>query len=207
MYFRDIYWLGGSPCSGKSTVAARLAEKYGFGLFHCDDYLDVHMRQAGPGTPTMQRLARLHGDALWMRPVAEQVEDEIAFYREEFPLLLRELRSLPGKTRVPVVAEGAALMPDLLASLHLPVRRIAYLIPEPDFQVRQYAQREWKDVSLKGCRDPQKAFENWMERDRRFGDRVHALADRYGFWVRRVGGSRPIDDLVNEIERHFELKE
>lgn len=26
----NIYYIGGSPCSGKSTVAARLAEKYGF---------------------------------------------------------------------------------------------------------------------------------------------------------------------------------
>lgn len=35
---QDIYWIGGSPCSGKSTIAEILAEKHDFTVFKCDDF-------------------------------------------------------------------------------------------------------------------------------------------------------------------------
>lgn len=34
----DIYYIGGSPCSGKSTVAEMIAEKYGFHYYKVDFY-------------------------------------------------------------------------------------------------------------------------------------------------------------------------
>ena len=34
-----IYWLGGSTCAGKSTISNVFSEKYGFTIYHCDDYL------------------------------------------------------------------------------------------------------------------------------------------------------------------------
>lgn len=36
----DICYIGGSPCSGKSTVAQALAEQYGIAGFKADDYLE-----------------------------------------------------------------------------------------------------------------------------------------------------------------------
>ena len=36
----NIYYIGGSPCSGKSTVAELLAAKYNLYYFKVDDFLD-----------------------------------------------------------------------------------------------------------------------------------------------------------------------
>lgn len=36
----DIYYIGGSPSSGKSTVAEIIADKFGFHYYKVDDYLE-----------------------------------------------------------------------------------------------------------------------------------------------------------------------
>ena len=35
-----MYYIGGSPCSGKSTVADALAKRFGLAYFKADDHLD-----------------------------------------------------------------------------------------------------------------------------------------------------------------------
>ena len=40
----DTYYIGGSPCSGKSTIAEALSEKYNLHYFKVDDYLDRYMK-------------------------------------------------------------------------------------------------------------------------------------------------------------------
>lgn len=39
-----LYIIGGSPCSGKSTIAEMIAEKYDFIYFKVDDYLEQYMK-------------------------------------------------------------------------------------------------------------------------------------------------------------------
>ena len=40
---KEIYYMGGSPCSGKSTAAEILAERYGLYYFKVDDYLEKYI--------------------------------------------------------------------------------------------------------------------------------------------------------------------
>ena len=40
-----LYIIGGSPCSGKSTIAEMIAEKYDFNYFKVDDYLEQYIVQ------------------------------------------------------------------------------------------------------------------------------------------------------------------
>ncbi|MBE5983493.1 MAG: shikimate kinase [Paenibacillaceae bacterium] len=37
-----IYWIGGSPCSGKSTIAEIISNRYGLYYFKVDDYLEKY---------------------------------------------------------------------------------------------------------------------------------------------------------------------
>lgn len=34
------YWIGGSPCCGKSTISEMLIKEFGFDMYKCDDHLD-----------------------------------------------------------------------------------------------------------------------------------------------------------------------
>lgn len=43
-----VWWVGGSPCAGKSTLAAILARRHGLALYRCDEALAAHLRRGGP---------------------------------------------------------------------------------------------------------------------------------------------------------------
>lgn len=59
----DIFYIGGSPCSGKSTVAEALAPRYGLAHFKADDHLDTFTtRGAAAGLPVCRRILSMSGD-------------------------------------------------------------------------------------------------------------------------------------------------
>ena len=210
MYLPDlstIYWIGGAPCSGKSTIAENLAFKYGFSLFKSDDHMYAHMRlarQAGAQKqPVMAKLAGLSWNEIWTRPVEIQVQDELAFYHEEFDLLLDELALYPQGQ--PILAEGNAWLPELIGRLALPPGRIVYVVPTTDFQVTNYSQREFIKDILSQCTAPQLALENWMERDARFGELVSQQARQSGQPIILVDGRLSIEENAALVEKALNL--
>ncbi len=64
----NIYIIGGSPCSGKSTIANILKEKYKLFYYKVDDYLEEYTtRGAVKGFfVCKQRIGRTSED-IWMR--------------------------------------------------------------------------------------------------------------------------------------------
>lgn len=199
---QSIYWLGGSPCSGKSMIAERLAEQYNLTYFNCDARFTDHLAMSNPRhQPTLHRLRTMTSDEIWLAPVAQQVERVIAIYREEFPLLLADLHALP--TERPILAEGAALMPELILQARAKGNRAAWVVPTPAFQRHYYAQRPWVADVLKECRDPQQAFANWMARDEAFAAYITQTATAAGLPLRQVDGSRTIDENAAWVATHL----
>ena len=50
---KRVLFIGGSPCSGKSTVAERISKEYGAYYFKVDDFLDEFINIAAEkGCPT-----------------------------------------------------------------------------------------------------------------------------------------------------------
>ncbi len=200
----NIYWLGGSPCSGKTSIAEAIAARYGLSLFRCDDSLFEHMAAADrQRQPAMARAWRLNWEERFMRPVEEQVADVFAIYREEFELLLGQLAGYAPDR--PILAEGNAWLPELLRRAGVSPARAAYLVPTREFQRAHYARREFINEILAQCADPQAAFSNWMERDARFGELVCAQAAAWGAAVLRVDGRLGLKDVQQWVERAWGL--
>jgi len=200
-----VFWIGGSPCSGKSTVAATLAGPYGLTVYTCDDAVERHVRLAGPDrAPVMHRLANASCDELWMRPLEQQISEEIRFYEEEFPFILNDLLALPGDC--PVIAEGAALMPRLLEGIGIVPGRSIWLVPAPAFQCEHYERRDWRHDTLAGCSDRDQAWANWMARDIGFARHVADEAAALGRTCIVVDGTRPLDAICDEVRRHLGLR-
>ena len=108
-----VYWLGGSPCAGKSSVADLLAERYDLTVYRCDDAYFRHTQICNPiDQPTLYAITTMSWDEIWMRPVDVQVASELAAYREEFPMILADLSTLPPDR--PILVEGAACLPNLV---------------------------------------------------------------------------------------------
>lgn len=199
-----VLWVGGSPCAGKSTLAALLADRHGLALYHCDEALPAHLRRAAPTAyPLMHTLTNTPWNALWARPVDAQIREELAFYREEFPLVLEDLRGFP--TTSPVIAEGTALLPELVAPHLAEPHRALWLVPSAAFQREQYAQRPRIHDILRQCDEPRAAFENWMRRDIGFADTVERHAKERHLPVLRVDGTRGVEALATIAEGRLQL--
>lgn len=200
----DVYVIGGSPCSGKSTVAQTLSEKFGLHYFKVDDRLDRYLQAgAAEGKPCCARIAGMSPDQIWMRDPQEQCEEELLIYQEIAPFILADLQSL--ETRSGVITEGAAYLPVLARQYGLPFQRYLSLTPSKEFQVSHYRRREWVPHVLAGCSDPAKAFENWMERDALFAQTVQQQCRDAGYVSIVNQGSASIDEMLSMVSAHFAL--
>ncbi len=204
--FSQAYILGGSPCSGKSTIAEMLAAKYGFQYYQADDYDSDHVRRATPDLqPTMVRYSKLNWDEIWSQSIEQLSRDEITYYHERFPFILDDLSQL--KLEAPVILEGAAFLPELIAQFHLNRENVIFMIPTLEFQLHHYAQRPWTQSILDEYQNPKQAFDNWMKRDALFGREVRRTATECGLQVIRVDGSVSIERQFLSIEAQFRLGE
>lgn len=194
-------YLGGSPCSGKSTLMRALAA-HGWRGDSLDDRLDKWMhRAADEGKPHCTAYFSLSPDGVWMRPPASQCEDELGIYREIAPYVKEHLRALEP----PFIAEGAALLPELLQNIHVPQRQALFLFPVPQFQIEHYRRRPWVPSVLKGCADTAAAFDRWMERDILFARQVARQAEAAGYRTVWVDGTRTPEQLLLDALEWFAL--
>lgn len=171
-----IYWIGGSPCAGKTTIARKLAAEYGFTYYKCDDCYDDHMSRSTPDQqPNMYKIKDQTWDEVWSTQfcsltVEEQIKDVVRVYEEQFSLILEDLLSRPKTT--PILVEGAALLPHMVAPLLTDLNHAIWMVPTPEFQVEHYKKREWIHRILDQYDDPELAFSNWMKRDSGFAQEI-----------------------------------
>lgn len=197
-----VYYLGGSTCCGKSTVAERLAAERGWAVYKLDDDLEGFMAEAARrGHPASARAVALSPEETWMRSPEEQNREELAIYREIFDQVCAGIAAM-GEAR-PVLAEGAGLLPELVRGLGVGPERACFLVPTAQFQKRTYRQRPWVDRIVGPCSDPERAFDNWMGRDALFAQEVLSQARRWGYPALVVDGSRPIEDTYRFVADCF----
>ena len=120
-------------------------------------------------------------------------------------MIVDDLLALPRST--PIIAEGAALLPDLVSGL-LPGRsRAVWIIPTESFQREHYTpeKRPFVNDILAHCQNPVLAFANWMDRDVEFAKRVAQQARGLGLEVVTVDGQRTIEQNAEMVAQCFGL--
>ena len=198
-----LYMIGGSPCSGKSTLASLLARKYDLLHIKLDDLVDEMMSQASVDSRPICLLRQdRNPEQIWMRNPEEMADEEWRFYEEIFPYVKSYL--IKNQDR-PLLVEGAGLLPHLVKELEWPASSYLCLTPTADFQKKHYRQREWVSYVLEGTTNPEQAFENWMQRDILFAQMVRKEAMRLGYSSLMTDGSQSETQTAEEIARIFKL--
>jgi len=190
--------LGGSPCSGKSSIASSLIQEFRLELYACDAYETPHtLRSSAERHPTLFSARTLVMGEHFMREPADLLAFEMKFYREEWTFILEDLRDKAS----PVLLEGAACMPELVP-LEWPA---VWLVPTAEFQRHHYAQRPWIHDVLSGASDPVRAFENWMARDELFAQHVLEQCRHLNRPARVVDGSQTIEQNLEWVQETLGL--
>ena len=190
-----LYMIGGSPCSGKSTITSLLARQYQLLHIKLDDLIEEMMSQASADS---QPICLLRQD----RNPEEMADEEWRFYEEIFPYVKSYL--IKNQDR-PLLVEGAGLLPHLVKELEWPASSYLCLTPTADFQKKHYRQREWVPFVLEGTTNPEQAFENWMQRDILFAQMVRKEAVRLGYPSLITDGSQPENQTAEEVARLLKL--
>lgn len=196
-----MYWICGSPCAGKSSIAALLAARHGLVHFERDAGTDRRLaRMAASPPPAFAELTELGTCERLARPPHWQASREVSFYHEQFDFLLEEIPASPR-----VLIEGADLLPELLWRIGVPPERAIWVVPTPEFQLSTYRRRDWVAPYMKDCADPAQAFAYWMRRDILFARHVRQQAAALGGTVVVVDGSRSVAEIADLIGDHSRI--
>lgn len=201
----NTYYIGGSPCSGKTTIAKILSERYGLYYFKVDDFLDKYTKMgAAKGCEICMKQVSMNAEETWMREPLLQCREELTFYEEIFKFIIEDLRLIKERC---IITEGAAYLPELIKKLNVPKDRYISITPTEEFQIFHYKKREWVPYVLEGCRDREKAFNNWMDRDIFFAREVEKQCFQEQYVSVINDGGVEIDELVGRVAVHFGLGE
>jgi 2-phosphoglycerate kinase len=202
--FRQAYVIGGSPCSGKSTIAEHLAKEFNFEYYKIDEHEKEHSKRCQPDRhPIMFKYSKMSWDEIWMRPVSYQVRELIEYYQERFEMIIEDLEKYDLSK--PIILEGAALLPKLVDQYNVNSQNILFMVPTKKFQLHQYSQRKWIHEILKDCEDPEQAFSNWMMRDQIFSKEIRSEAKIRNYRTILVDGSNSIDENYKKVKDYFKI--
>jgi len=200
----NVFWLGGSPCAGKSSLSEVLAERFGLDLYHVDDAFERHAHRFDPAChPALTSWCARTWNDRWTQPVSRLLQEVIACYGEHFALILEDIRTAPKQK--PLLVEGSALLPKQVASVLAHRNHAIWMIPSADFQREHYAQRDWVRGIIEQCDNPQAAFQNWMERDFQFAQWLSTEVNALELSLLRVDSERTLEENAMIVAAHFGL--
>ena len=136
-YLRNVYFITGTPCGGKTTVTKALSKKFGIPMYIIDDQFTIHqIKSDEEHQPNMNKRFR-DADEFFGRSVEEYRNWLKGNSREQLDYVLLDLIKLsqdkPILCDIHLVAEQALEFTD--------PSRIAFMIRDPKDLVDEYAAR------------------------------------------------------------------
>ena len=203
-YLKNVYFITGTACGGKSTAARALAQKYGLTLYDIDKHFDSHRALSDAvSQPNMNR--RFAGaDAFFDRPVEEYRQWLIDNTREQWDYVLLDLIRLSQER--PVVCDCHMTVEE--ARRLTDPSRVIFLIRDVSYMIEDYCNRPdhqgFRDY-INSASDPQKAKENCNTVLRTLNEqRIADIKASEYRWIERTDASRP-EDTLRAVEQHFGL--
>ncbi|WP_160679859.1 hypothetical protein [Clostridium sp. C8-1-8] len=203
-YLENVYIIGGNACSGKSTMAKLIAEKYGFTLYQMDEHYEEHRKMANETDQPNMCYPRDDIYAFFNRPVLEYASSLQGAIKEEVPMVLLDLIELQKDK--PVIADVLFTPMDIEGVI--PRDRAVFLTSNRELVESDYFNRpEKRDFydCVMSFPNPEASFENVFNVVDLINQREKAIIEASGYYsIERKIDSKVLD-VVRCIEKHFDL--
>ncbi len=203
---RHVYWIGGGSGAGKSAIARRLADQYGWHRYATDDVMGEHAGRTTPEeAPFVHRFMAMTMDERWVDRSPEIMLETFHWFRGEgFRLIVEDLLRLPPQPCI--VVEGFRLLPHLVKPLLALPSQAVWLLPTPEFRevaIRNRGPAGWAFIRMTS--DPQRARRNTAARDALFTQRLAEETGRLGLHSIPMGTALTEDDAAQQVTEWFGL--
>ena len=204
-YLKNVYFITGTPCGGKTTLSHALAQKYGFELFDIDERFEEHKKISDPLFQPAMNTSFKSADEFFGRTVEEYKNWLLKNTREQLEFVLLDLIRLSENKKV-------------LCDCHLTVAqalafsepaRVVFLIKDPSNLVEEYGNRPDHQgffQYLNSATDIEKAKQTVNTTLYELNaDRIEEIKRSPFFWIERTADST-LEDTVACVEKHFCLQ-
>ena len=203
-YLKNVYFITGTPCGGKTTVSRMLAKRHNILVYDVDEQFENHQKISNPVfQPSMNKVFK-DADAFFGRSVTEYKKWLMENTREQLDFVLLDLIRLSQNQIV-------------LCDCHLTVEeaekltdssRIVFLIKEPSNLIDDYCHRpdhQGFNGFINSASDPEGAKARCNETLKSLNEkRYQDIKDSLYYWIERTPKST-IDETLEKVERHFGL--
>ncbi len=161
--YRHVLWLGGGTDCGKTTVAAKFAEKHHFQVYHYDRFDVLHHEQLAKTDSAVHRFLEMSHEERWIEQTPESLlARTLRSFDNRFPLVMQDLAEMDSDR--PIIAEGFGFLPNLIAPLLSEPNQALFIVPSKKFKTASF-NRRGKPSFKNHVSDPQKGWHNLFTRD------------------------------------------
>ena len=136
-YLKNVYFIAGTPCGGKTTVSRALAKKYGIPVYDIDERFPEHQAMSDPASqPAMNKEFR-DADEFFGRSVEEYKAWLLKNTREQLDFVLLDLMRM---SKDQIVLCDCHLTLEQAAQITDPAH-VAFMLKKPENLVDEYCNR------------------------------------------------------------------
>ena len=208
---RNVYFLAGTSCGGKTTMAREISKKYGFIHFH-DNHHEEHFRiwqsicneKYQPFATKQNQMTWADLEAHFSRPVEEFIADDIII-TEYVQFVIIELIKLSQNMKV--ISDSSWIPLDLLSEIS-EYNKIACLLAPAELIIRDFYRRDdHKDFleRIMTLKEPEKKLKTQNELHRIHAKQTFDDVDKYNLFKIVRDDESTVENTLKLLENHFNL--
>lgn len=201
-YLKNVYFVTGTPCGGKTTISRELAKRHDLLVYDIDEQFADHRKISNHMFQPAMNKAFKDADEFFGRTVDEYRKWLVDNTREQLDFVLLDLIRLSQNQ---IVLCDCHLTMEEAEKITEP-SRVVFLIKEPTNIIDDYCNRldhQGFTNFINSASEPEKAKATCNETLKSLNEsRYNAIKDSTYCWIERTSQST-VEETVRKVERHF----
>lgn len=203
-YLKNVYFISGTPCGGKTTISRELAKRHNLLVYDIDEQFANHKKISNAVFQPSMNKGFKDADEFFGRTVEEYKEWLIHNTREQLDFVFLDLIRLSQDKKVLCDCHLTVEEAEKYTEAH----RIVFLIKEPSNLVEDYCNRPdhqgFSDF-INSASDIEKAKATCNATLKMLNKKKYdAIKGSNYLWIERTPGST-VEKTISRVEQHFGL--